>query len=175
MRSKYVTDPVQVARLAVQLEDENWAFRTWLKGGYGYDDERLMGVVSELTAHVSAQIDCTTCANCCRKLDVDVDCEDVLRLAGVLDMSTPELQAAYLKGSDEPGEKSWRLAAPCPFLECNLCTVYAARPDNCRAYPNLGADFVSHSIRRIESTFVCPIVFNVVEGMKDVLGWRHTN
>jgi Fe-S-cluster containining protein len=58
------------------------------------------------------------------------------------------------------------------MLERNLCRTYAARPDECRAYPHLHADLIAHSIQRIEDTFVCPIVYNVMEGMKDVLGWR---
>ena len=96
---------------------------------------------------------------------------DVKRLAGVLEMTVSALQTTYLQADVELGEKSWHLPAPCPLLEGNLCRAYPARPDQCRAYPHLHADFVAHSIRRIEDTFVCPIVYNVVEGLKEVLGW----
>jgi Fe-S-cluster containining protein len=167
-----VTDPDEVARRAAEKEDENWAFRAWLKGRYGYDDERLMRVVSKLAEHVSSQIDCTECANCCRQLDVYLEAGDVKRLAGVLEMTVSALQTSFLQADVEFEEKSWYLPAPCPLLEDNLCRTYAARPDECRAYPHLHADFVAHSIRRIEDAFVCPIVYNVVEGIKDALGWR---
>lgn len=167
-----MTDPDEVARRAAEKEDENWAFRTWLKGRYGYDDERLMRVVSKLAEDVSSQIDCTECASCCRQLDVYLGDRDVKRLASVLKMTVSALQSTYLQADVEPGEESWRLPAPCPLLEGSLCRTYAARPDECRAYPHLHADFVAHSIRRLEDTFVCPIVYNVVEGMKDELGWR---
>jgi Fe-S-cluster containining protein len=166
-----VTEPDKVARLAAAREDENWAFRVWLKGEYGYDDEQLMRMVCELADYVSAQIDCTDCANCCHQLDVYLKDGDVERLAGVLKMTVSAFRTAYLQADVELGEKGWHLPAPCPLLEGNLCRTYAARPDECRAYPHLHADFIAHSIRRIEDTFVCPIVFNVVEGLKDALGW----
>jgi Fe-S-cluster containining protein len=167
-----VSDPNEIERLAAEKEDENWSFRAWLKSRYGFDDERLMRVVSKLAEDVSAQIDCTECANCCRQLDTYLNDRDVERLAGALGMTVSAFRTEYLQSDLEPGDKSWCLPAPCPLLEGKLCRVYAARPDECRAYPHLQADFVSHSIGRIQATFVCPIVYNVVEGMKDVLGWR---
>jgi Fe-S-cluster containining protein len=167
-----VSDPNKVARLAAQKEDENWAFRAWLKGEYDYDDEQLMLLVRELAAQVSSQIDCTKCANCCRQLDAYLEDKDVERLARALEMTLSAFRTMYLLPDVELGEKSWYLPAPCPLLDGNLCRVYAARPEECRGYPHLSADFVAHSIRRIQGTFVCPIVFNVVEGMKEVLDWR---
>lgn len=170
-----VSDPKRVARLAATKEDENWAFRAWLKGEYDYDDERLMLLVRELTSQVSSQIDCTGCANCCRQLDVYLEDADVERLAEALKMTLSAFRTTYLLPDVELGEKRWYLPAPCPLLDGNLCRAYAARPDECRGYPHLHADFVAHSIRRIQGTFVCPIIFNVVEGMKDVLGWCSWN
>jgi hypothetical protein len=79
--SDLISDPNEVARLAATKEDENWAFRAWLKGRYDYDDERLMRVVSRLAENVSSQIDCTECANCCHQLDTYVKDGDVERLA----------------------------------------------------------------------------------------------
>jgi hypothetical protein len=172
MMSDWIGDPHETARLAAEKEDENWAFRAWLKGRYGFDDERLMCVVTKLAEDVSSQIDCTECANCCLQLDTYLDDGDLERLAGALEMTVSAFRTEFLESDVEPGDKSWCLPAPCPLLEGKLCRAYTARPDECRAYPNLQADFVSHSIGRIHATFICPIVYNVVEGMKDVLGWR---
>ena len=93
-------------------------------------------------------------------------------MAGALEMTLSAFRSTYLRADAEPGESGGRLPAPCPLLEGNLCRVYAARPDECRAYPHLDADFVGHSIRRIEDASLCPIVYNVVEEMKVVLRWR---
>jgi len=170
--SDLVRDPNEVALLAAEKEGENWAFRAWLKGRYGYDDEGLMSVVRDLADYVASQIDCTDCANCCRQLDTYLSDEDIERLARSLGVDNSEFQAAYLQAEAEVGEESWCLPAPCPLLEGKMCRAYAARPDPCRAYPHLHSDFIAHSIRRIEGTFICPVVYNVVEGMKDLLRWR---
>lgn len=171
---KLVTDPQEAERLAEEREDENWAFRDWIKLEFGFDDERLMSVVNELTEEITAQIDCTACANCCRLTATHVEEEDIERLADALDMSVSAFREAYLEFDEEAGGH-WQMPAPCPLLEGNLCRVYEARPDSCREYPYLHNDFRAHSISRIRSTFICPIVFNVVEEMKYALRWPQRN
>jgi Fe-S-cluster containining protein len=166
-----VTDPHEVERLAEEHEDENWDFRNWIKLEYGFDDERLMSVVRELADQITAQIDCTQCANCCRKTSTALEDEDIERLAAALDMAIPDLQKTYLEFVEDRGG-NWSLPAPCPLLEDSLCRVYEARPAACREYPHLHNDFRAASISRINNTFTCPIVFNVVEGMKAALPWR---
>ncbi len=91
------------------------------------------------------------------------------RLARSLGMDVPSLQGTCLQKGVQGG---WELPAPCPLLDGNLCRVYDARPKACREYPHLHSDFRGHSITRIKDTFVCPIVFNVVEGMKARLQWQ---
>lgn len=169
-----VTDPQKVKRLAEAREDENWDFRDWIRLEFGFDDERLMSVVNALTEEITAQIDCTQCANCCRMTTTRVEDNDMARLAAALDMSIPDLREMYLIYVEDEGGY-WQLPAPCPLLEENLCSVYEARPTACREYPFLHNDFRAHSISRIRNTFICPIVFNVVEELKDALGWPRRN
>jgi Fe-S-cluster containining protein len=163
-----VADPTEVQRLAEELQGENWTFRAWIKSGFDLDDEQLMSIVQWLAKEVTDQIDCTTCANCCQVLAPLLDQGDMQRLARALDLDVLTLQATYLR-QDESGE--WELPAPCPLLDGKLCRVYHARPKPCREYPHLHNDFRAHSIARIEDTYICPIVFNVVEGMKVELDW----
>ena len=66
----------------------------------------------------------------------------------------------------------WQLPAPCPLLEGNLCRVYGNRPEACRQYPHLHNDVRASSISRFNNTFICPIVFNLFELMKEELNWR---
>ena len=166
-----VADPGEVKRLAEQRQDENWAFRNWIKMEFDFDDERLMSVVRELADEITAQIDCTQCANCCRETVTNLDDEDTERLAAALEVSVGELRETYLAYDEDDGGR-WQLPAPCPLLEGNLCRVYAARPVFCRQYPNLHNDFRAASISRFRNTFICPIIFNVVEEMKHALHWR---
>jgi Fe-S-cluster containining protein len=127
-----------------------------------------MSMVQWLAEDVTAQIDCTTCANCCQVLAPTLDQQDMQRLARALDLDVPSLQATYLR-QDDSGK--WEMPAPCPLLDGKLCRVYDARPKLCREYPHLQNNFRTHSIARIDDTLICPIVFNIVEGMKVELDW----
>ena len=59
------TDVKKMAEMARERFDENWRFRSFLKG-YDAEVEEIDATVHELYREVSAQIDCTACANCCR-------------------------------------------------------------------------------------------------------------
>jgi hypothetical protein len=75
--------------------------------------------------------------------------------------------------ADHPkGEGSVYRSRPCPVLQDNLCTVYDHRPGDCRSYPHLHKrEFVFRMNQAFSNCFVCPIVFNVYEGLKREL-WR---
>ena len=55
------TDLIKIKNISEEREDENWHFRTFLKG---YDIKHLDSIVHELSKHVSEAIDCTACGNC---------------------------------------------------------------------------------------------------------------
>ena len=55
----------------------------------------------------------------------------------------------------------------CKNLDCNKCTIYQERPEECRQYPYLHRDnFINRSSEIIQNYEICPIVFNVVEQLK---------
>jgi Fe-S-cluster containining protein len=90
------------------------------------------------------------------------------RLAQALDIDVAKVMQTYLQEDEQDG---WELLAPCPLLDGKLCSVYDARPTVCREYPHLHNDFRAASVARIHNAAVCPIVFNVIEGMKVELDW----
>ncbi|MFC2023414.1 YkgJ family cysteine cluster protein [Chloroflexota bacterium] len=55
-----------------------------------------MSVVQWLDEDVTAQIDCTTCANCCQVLAPSLNQDDLQRLARALDLDVTTLQTTYL-------------------------------------------------------------------------------
>lgn len=57
---------------------------------------------------------------------------------------------------------------PCPFLANNACTVYEHRFEGCKEFPAL---HLPNFTKRLFTTFMhyerCPIIFNVVEQLKE--------
>jgi uncharacterized protein len=161
------SDPDTVKRLAEEREDENWTFRTFLKG-IDLEIEELDAIVHRHYEDVARQIDCCACGNCCREVTPIFSEEDVLRLATGLGMSTGEFVERFLI-KDKDGDMILR-NSPCPFHAGNLCTVYDHRPDDCRSFPHLHKEeFVFRLMQAVQNCSVCPIVFNVFERLKDEL------
>jgi uncharacterized protein len=164
------TDIDKVKALAENKQDENWRFRTFLKGS-DLSQARLDRTVGGHYAVVAAAIDCCACGNCCKVMSPELTKRDVRRLAEALHLPEDELIREYL----EPGEDRGTYVSkqvPCPFLRDKLCTVYEARPDVCRSFPNLHKrDFRSRLIQVVQNSTVCPIVYNVLELVKAEF-WR---
>jgi Fe-S-cluster containining protein len=164
------TDPDRVAELARQREDDNWAFRSYLKGA-DIPLSRLDRLVHELAVEVAAQVDCKACANCCKKMVPRLTRADIERLATHLGLTAAAFKLQFLR-EDEDGDGLVIKDLPCPFLKDNACTVYDQRPSQCRSFPHLHKrDFVFRLIQVVSNTSRCPIVFAVYEQLKREL-WR---
>lgn len=164
---KLESDPKVVKRLTEAREDENWRFRSFLKG-CDLKIEELDAMVHRLYEEVSGRIDCCACGNCCREVTPVLDEHDVLRPATGLGISKDHFMQRFVI-RDKHGDMIFR-NTPCPMLSGNLCTVYDHRPEACRSFPYLHkAEFVFRLIGVVQNCSVCPIVFNVFERLKEEL------
>ena len=171
MDDRLIRDIPIIERKAAEHETENLHFRSFLKGRLNWSDGRLDAAVQETTDRVWEHIDCRQCANCCRTMQVEVDDDDIARLASHLSLTVDEFHEAYVAMAVF-GEKVLK-TQPCVFLDAdNKCSVYDNRPAVCRDFPYLHAkDFRSRTYMMIDNTAVCPIVFNVWDELKEDL-WR---
>jgi hypothetical protein len=166
---KIETDLKRIEQLAEENEDENWAFRSFLKQlDLGRKD--LDAIVHRINDEVSAQIDCTACGNCCKQIRPVLDMADVSAFADGLNIPVSEIQVNHLELHPERPSHYYFNALPCPFLSDNRCTNYDHRPQDCRSYPHLHKDdFLFRLMGVIGNYAVCPIVFNVYERLKEEL------
>lgn len=159
------TDIKRIRKLAKQRENANWAFRCFLKSS-GLAFARIDSKVHELYREVSNQIDCTLCANCCRVVQPHLKRADVKRLAQGQELSVDELRSRYLQADEEQASETFSVL-PCPFLKDTRCIVYDYRPSDCRSFPHLHKEEFAFRVNQAFSNCsVCPIVFNVYEGLK---------
>ena len=162
------TDIERVRELAEAKEDQNWRFRTFLKG-VDLSVKELDSIAHRHYKDIARQIDCGTCANCCKEVSPKLSEEDVTRLASCLGISPSELTVAHLRPTED-GDAYYFRQKPCPFLRNNRCTVYDARPNDCRSFPHLHKnEFVFRLIQVVNNCSVCPIVYNVFERLKEEL------
>ncbi|MCE8425550.1 MAG: YkgJ family cysteine cluster protein [Candidatus Methanoperedens sp.] len=160
------TDLNKIRKLSKEKEDENWEFRSFLKG-CDISEEKIDSIVHELYQKVSSEIDCRTCANCCKEVQPVLDQEDIERFVKCSGISVAQFKDRYLV-KDEGPEKFVFNKKPCPFLKDNLCSHYDFRPKDCRSYPHIHKrGFIFRLVNVIENSSICPIVFNVYESLKD--------
>src|SRR5256885_16560752 len=93
-------DLVQIRRKAEEKDDENNRFRLFLKSKCHLKPEEIDERVFAATRRVWAGIDCTECANCCKKVKPGFSEEEVDRLARRLAMPRQRFIETYLELSE---------------------------------------------------------------------------
>ncbi|HUX84132.1 MAG TPA: YkgJ family cysteine cluster protein [Chitinophagaceae bacterium] len=113
-------------------------------------------------------INCRQCANCCKTISPRFKTPDIKRIARNLGIRESELIQRYLK-LDEEGDYVVQ-STPCPFLGEDLsCTIYEARPGDCRNYPYTDRDvFLDRPQVTRQNAVVCPAVFYVLEKLMEI-------
>ncbi len=119
------TDLNEIKSIAELKEDENWEFRSFLKG---FDRKKIDIIERKLYKDKSSKIDCKTCGNCCIEVLPVLNQKDIKRLSKGLDLSIHNFKDRYLI-EEENSEGFTFNKKPCPFLDNNMCSQYQYRPD----------------------------------------------
>lgn len=97
---------------------------------------------------------------------INVSEQEANHLSNHLQLTRTDFDEHYL----EKGSNGMMLmnSIPCSFLSDNKCTVYEYRFEGCREFPAMHLPGFS---RRLFTTLMhygrCPIIFNIVEEMKE--------
>jgi len=115
------------------------------------------------------EVDCLTCANCCKTTGPMLINSDIERIAKHLKKKPAQLIEEYIK-IDEDGDYVFH-SMPCPFLGAdNYCMIYKVRPKACREYPHTNRKN-QHQIlnRTLKNTLICPAVNKIFDKLKKVI------
>lgn len=163
---KFETDPVKIKNLSLAKEGENWGFRSFLKS-CEIPEQRIDKTVQKLFKQVAKKIECCYCYNCCKEFEPVLKQDDVLRMSQGLKISVKELKKKYLVYVEKEDGFIFN-QKPCPFFVDNACSVIDYRPRECDSYPFIYQNgFTKRLISVIRSSSVCPIVYNVLELLKE--------
>jgi len=159
----------EIKKLAQLKDKENQDFSFFLKGN---DHHTVDKHVHKLNEKYTVEYDCTSCGNCCKKLKLTLTQDEINLIAKELNISYEKFLKDYV---DKEAAGGFILNGPgCPFLEDNKCSIYNYRPEVCRSYPHLYKDNINHRLDNIiDNTFLCPIVYNIVEELKDELSYKY--
>lgn len=158
-----------IRQLAAEKENENENFRFFLKE---QDGELIDKKVQRLNEWVTEKTDCTSCGNCCKSLLINVTTIEAESLAAHLQTSLETVKEKYLDVS--PGGKMVISSIPCHFLQGTKCSIYENRFEGCREFPHLDrANFTQRLFGTMMYYGTCPIIFNVIELLKEELEFKN--
>ncbi len=130
------------------------------------DAREVDDVFHTLHEEVFEEIDCLTCANCCKTTSPIFYQTDIERVAKALRLKPGDFIEKYLRVDED---KDYVLkSSPCPFLDAdNYCSVYNDRPKACREYPHTNRKKMVQIMElTYKNTLVCPAVLEMVQRLK---------
>lgn len=142
-------------------------FRYFITRTENHPPARLNAIAEKANKEVWKEINCLSCANCCKKMSPTFTGEDILRISRHLEM-TPEAFKAKWLYVDKKDNDWMNIHQPCQFLDLNtnMCTIYAVRPEDCAGFPHLVkkplTDYMYIHKQNIE---YCPATLSFVEKM----------
>jgi Fe-S-cluster containining protein len=153
---------------AQSLKKENQSFfhKVKLKKPKDLDD-----LFHEAHEEVFAELDCLTCANCCKTTSPIFYEKDIERASKAVKLKPGQFIERYLRIDED---KDYVLQqAPCPFLGSdNYCSIYESRPNACRDYPHTDRKkMIQITELTMKNTLVCPAVLKITERVKKELGF----
>lgn len=160
---------VNLEQFKIQSKNKEKENRKYLAGLKKQDSRKLDDVFHALHEEVFEEVDCLTCANCCKTTSPIFYQNDIERVAKALRMKPGDFITKYLRIDED---KDYVLqSSPCPFLDNeNYCSVYEDRPKACREYPHTDRKkMVQITELTFKNTMVCPAVFEMVERIKKII------
>ena len=142
------------------------SFRTFLNKTEKNPPVGINILTQVIDKEVWQEIDCLSCANCCKKMTPTFTVRDIKRIS------------AHFKQTPEAFSKQWlekdknkdmvNVIQPCQFLNRtnNKCSIYEIRPVDCAGFPHLAKKkWSEYAHVHKQNIDYCPATFKMVEKM----------
>lgn len=142
------------------------SFRAFLNKVAKTPPRGLDKLTASLEPEVWKEIDCLTCANCCKRMTPTFTRKDITRISGHFSMTPAAFTKKWLR-KDRSGDLLNK-TEPCQFLNLkdNKCSIYSIRPADCAGFPHLPkkrmVDYMHVHKQNLE---YCPATYKLVEKM----------
>src|SRR4051812_1293284 len=133
--------------------------------------KKLDQIVSLAEKDIWTEVDCLSCANCCKTMTPTYSDEDLKRISAHLNMTVKEFKDRWLYKERSTGD--WlNKNTPCQFLDLktNMCSIYEVRPADCAGFPHLlKKRMVNYMHVHKQNLEYCPATYRMVEKMMEKL------
>ena len=144
------------------------SFRSFLNRSEKQPPRGIDKLTPIIEKEVWAEVDCLSCANCCKKMTPTYTNQDLKRISAHFGITTEAFIKKWLK---KDSNKDWvNKTEPCQFLNLadNKCSIYAIRPLDCSGFPHLSKKkWVEYAHVHKQNIDYCPATFKMVQKMVD--------
>jgi uncharacterized protein len=131
----------------------------------------LDALAEVLDKEVWKEVDCLSCANCCKTMSPTFTVKDIKRIATHFEITPKEFKEKWLFFDEEDGD--WmNTNQPCQFLNTknNMCSIYEVRPVDCAGFPHLTKKKMTEYIHvHQQNVAYCPATYKFVEKLAERL------
>ena len=127
-------------------------------------------IAATLETEVWKEVDCMSCANCCKTMSPTYTRADIKRIAKHFSQTPEEFTKQWLR-KDKEGD-ILNKSVPCQFLDLanNKCSIYAIRPLDCSGFPHLRKKkMVEYMHVHKQNIELCPATYKLVEKMQRLI------
>ena len=160
---------MQLKQLKKKYEANQKKFRKFIDDLEEADHKGVKKEARAADKEVWNEVDCLSCANCCKKMTPTLTKKDKKRIAHYLNLTVKEFKEKYLMYDQE--EDDWRMQKqPCTFLDLstNKCSIYEVRPNDCAGFPHLTkTPLKSYVYIHKQNIEYCPATYRFVEKMME--------
>ena len=162
-------EPWKIKEEFTKVERENYKFRIYLKNHADVDelDEQFLELHNELFK----EYDCSKCRNCCKEYAVTFEENEIEQASKLFSITKEEFMHKYIEETIEGYDLKEK---PCCFLNENgACEIEKCKPEGCIDYPFTNKPERLFSLLSIvECSSICPIVFEMLERLKKIYGFK---
>lgn len=162
--------PVNLRSFKQKVRHNKKRFRSFLTKLEKNTPRGLDKLTLALEPEVWKEIDCLSCANCCKTMSPTFTKKDIKRISQHFNQ-TPEAFSKQWLRKDRIGDMLNK-TEPCQFLNLkdNKCSIYEIRPLDCSGFPHLPkkrmVDYMHVHKQNIEH---CPATYKLVEKMQEAM------
>jgi len=156
--------PVNFRSYRKRLSLYRKSFRRFLRLSETNPPKNIDKLTPIVEPQVWAEVDCLSCANCCKRMTPTFTPQDLKRISAHFNETPEVFRKKWLK--KDSNKDLVNKSEPCQFLNLtdNKCSIYAIRPADCAGFPHLAKKrWVEYAHVHKQNIDYCPATFKMVE------------
>ena len=152
-----------------KANEKKRSFRRFLSKMEKDPPRRLNVLTEKLEKEVWAELDCLSCANCCKTMTPTFTPADLKRISAHFGQTVDEFKIKWLRKERKANGDWMNKKEPCQFLNLNdnKCSIYEIRPTDCADFPHLTKSMKDYGHVHKQNIEYCPATYKLVEKMME--------